>query len=125
MIVTGLIAIGTGLPFTVQAYGPTESEVTLWSQVILFSGFCSLIIGVLPRNLLKHLRTATLLGYGLLATAQIPPIILWFLFNGQPMPDNIPPTNFTVNWIYSIPHMLLLGASLRCGQLLYKVNSGG
>lgn len=125
MFATGLIAIGTALPFTVQAYGPTESEVTLWGKLILFSGFCSLIIGMLSRNLLKrqYLRTAVLLGYGLLAIAQIPPIILWILFNGQPMPDNIPPTDFTVNWIYSIPHVLLFGASLRCGQLLHKVNS--
>lgn len=63
-------------------------------------------------------KVALAFGYVILALLQVPPVVLWFAFHGSGISDGTPPSTFVAHWGYSVPHLVLLGASL---MVVYNV----
>lgn len=67
---------------------------------------------VLGRSKVRLAKVALASGYIILVLLQVPPVVLWFTFHGSNICDGTPPSTFVAHWGYSVPHLVLLGASL-------------
>ena len=109
----GFGAILLGLPYILHAFGPTEAEVVTWGEVSLCNGAVLLFLPLgLGRSTKRLAKVAVAFSHVLLALLQVPPVVLWFAFHGSGISDGTPPSTFVAHWGYSIPHLVLLGASL-------------
>jgi hypothetical protein len=113
MLFGGFGAILLGLPYIFHAFGPTEAEVVIWGEVSLCMGVVLLFLAIgLGRSKSILAKVALAFGYIILALLQVPPIVLWFAFHSSGISDGTPPSAFVAHWGYSVPHLVLLGASL-------------
>jgi hypothetical protein len=113
MLLGGFGAILLGLPYIFHAFGPTEAQVVIWGWVSLCIGVVLLFLAVgLGRSKERLAKVALASGYIILALLQVPPVVLWFAFHGSGISDGTPPSTFVAHWGYSVPHLVLLGASL-------------
>jgi hypothetical protein len=113
MLFGAIGAILLGLPYIFHAFGPTEAQVVIWGEVSLCMGMVLLFLAVgLGRSKKRLAKVALACGYIILALLQVPPVVLWFAFHGSGISDGTPPSAFVAHWGYSIPHLVLLGASL-------------
>ena len=113
MLFGGFGAILLGLPYIFHAFGPTEAEVVIWGEVSLCMGVVLLFLAIgLGRSKKRLMKVALALGYTILAPLQVPPVVVWFAFHGSGISDGTPPSTFVAHWGYSVPHLVLLGASL-------------
>jgi len=113
MLFCGIGAILLGLPYIFHAFGPTEAQVVIWGEVSLCIGMILLFLAIgLGRSTKRLAKVAVAFGHVLLALIQVPPVVLWFAFHGSGISDGTPPSTFVAHWGYSIPHLVLLGASL-------------
>lgn len=109
LLIGGIGAILLGLPYIFHAFGPTEAEVVTWGKVSLYTGIILVILSIgIGRSNKKIFRGILALGYTMLAFLQLPPIFLWFAFNGMGISDGTPPSPFVAHWGYAIPHLALL-----------------
>jgi hypothetical protein len=105
-------SIALGLTYVLHAFGPTEAQVVLWGWISIYLGLAVVPLTVGPW--LSHSRIiqgVVGLGWGIVASLQVPPIVLWFAFHGSGISDGTPPSTFVAHWAYSMPHLALLAAS--------------
>ncbi|HYF94963.1 MAG TPA: hypothetical protein VD969_22335 [Symbiobacteriaceae bacterium] len=114
---TGVLSILIGSLYAFRAFGPTEAEVAQWGGFCMLAGLCALAAAT-PRSYPATLRLTGAIGFGVLAAAQILPILLWFIFHGMSISDPTPPSPFTAHWAWALPHALLfLGAAASAVRL--------
>lgn len=107
----GALSLALGSLYVLQVFGPTEAEVGDWGLWSLAAGLLALLAGSFPA-VGTGVRVAGAVGFGLLALAQLPPVLLWIHFHGSPISDGTPPSWFTAHWAMALPHaLLLLGAA--------------
>jgi hypothetical protein len=108
---TGSIALG--LTYVLHAFGPTEAEVVLWGWVSIYLGGAVVPLTVSAwRSNSRIIKGVASLGWGSVAMLQILPVLLWFAFHGSGISDGTPPSTFVAHWAYSIPHLVVLAASV-------------
>lgn len=113
MLLGGFGAILLGLPYIFHAFGPTEAQVVIWGWVSLCMGVVLIFLAIgLSRSKNILAKVALAFGYLTLALLQVPPVVLWFAFHGSGISDGTPPSTFVAHWGYSVPHLVLLVASL-------------
>jgi hypothetical protein len=113
MLLGGFGAILLGLPYIFHVFGPTEAELVIWGEVSLCMGVVLLFLAIgLGRSKVRLAKVALAFGYLTVALLQVPPVVLWFAFHGSGISDGTPPSTFVAHWGYSVPHLVLLVASL-------------
>ncbi len=109
---TGILALALGLSYWLGFYGPLEGEIVLWAMLCGLAGILVLIGSKIGFNKAWK-KVAGLLGFTLLAIAQIPAIYMWFTAPMISDKNSAPIVEF-----YSTPHFLLAALSLLC---IFKV----
>jgi hypothetical protein len=113
MLLGGFGAILLGLPYIFHPFGPTEAKVVTWGEVSLCMGVALLFLAAgLGCSKKRLAEVALAFGYLSLALLQVPPVALWFTFHGSGISDGTPPSTCVAHWGYSVPHVVLLVASL-------------
>lgn len=105
-ILSGLWAIGLGALYIRWPFGPIEAKVREWGRWCVYGGVLAVIAGLLPLRVPAVARPAAA-GLGLLALAQVPPILLW----GTRSPFTDKPAQFDRHWIMALLHIVLLAGT--------------
>ena len=112
MWVAAIGAILIGLPYVLGAFGPTEAEVRTWGTISIGVGAALALLTAAFGGEPKPLTGALLaLAFGLNATLQLLPAVLWAAFHGSTISDGSPPTDFVAHWGYGVPHAALFAIS--------------
>jgi len=104
MVIMGLIYIFNPYNLTSDA-APTTA---FWGKIAVLAGIIALLA---VKGLKRNLRLRKLiLSIDLMAIIllQLPPVFLWFVFNGTIVSDG--PGGPHGRWFWSIPHIIVTGA---------------
>jgi len=124
MIGGGLGSVLISIPYLLYVFGPMEEVVGIWGRFSFYLGILliglSIIIGRLGTGTSKLILGV---GFLIMTIIQIPPVFLWITFHGNGITDG--PSDFTANWMISIPHALLfiVGVYVLKGLLLQQTSN--
>jgi heme/copper-type cytochrome/quinol oxidase subunit 4 len=103
-ITMGALTVLTGLLYVLRVFGQIESEVVFWGIVAVMLGSAVTFLAINRRENAKLVKIILMF---LLALIQLPPILLWFSFNGNSIFDGTASSDFLAHWLFATPHIVI------------------
>ena len=111
IVIVGILSISLGLVYYLnlpQMTNDAISTTTLWGRVALLVGLLTALSALSKRT---GWVISTLLV--VIVLLQIPPVALWFIFNGTIVGELGTPNAPVGHWAWAVPHILLAVLSIK------------
>ncbi|MBO8167618.1 MAG: hypothetical protein H0Z35_00375 [Thermoanaerobacteraceae bacterium] len=118
----GVLSTAVGLVYIFnlpKLTGDATWATVPWGWLALFIGVITLWVTIGEKRKQGFWRIILSVDLGVMVLLQIPPVLLWFIFNEQVIGEPTTPSAPMGHWLWSVPHIALAIVSFYSLYLLF------